>query len=167
MTRTHRLLSPLLLSLAAFAPAQDPAPTTVKVTGRVVTWQGQPISGAAVAYAREGEMTTAQLLKEPQLRTDADGKFEARCPIRGDKNDPEPPMLMVAHKGMAAIGIAVNFRHKDMGKDVKILPREDTDLGDLVLPEGTRLIGRVRDADGNGLANVRVTARDDDGRHDD
>ena len=160
MTRTHRLLSPLLLSLAAFAPAQDPAPTTVKVTGRVVTWQGQPISGAAVAYAREGEMTTAQLLKEPQLRTDADGKFEARCPIRGDKNDPEPPMLMVAHKGMAAIGIAVNFRHKDMGKDVKILPREDTDLGDLVLPEGTRLIGRVRDADGNGLANVRVTARD-------
>lgn len=160
MTRTHRLLSPLLLSLAAFTPAQDPSPTTVKVTGRVVTWQGQPIAGAAVAYAREGEMTTAQLLKEPQLRTDPDGKFEARCPIRGDKNDPEPPMLMIAHKGMAAIGIAVNFRHKDMGKDTKILPREDTDLGDLVLPEGARLIGRVRDAEGNGLAGVRVTARD-------
>lgn len=160
MTRTHRLLSPLLLSLAAFAPAQDPAATTVLVTGRVVTWQGQPIAGAAVAYAREGEMTTAQLLKESQLRTDADGKFAARCPIRGDKNDPEPPMLMIAHKGMAAIGIVVNFRHKDMGKDVRILPREDTDLGDLVLPEGARLIGRVRGADGNGLAGVRVTARD-------
>ena len=160
MTRTHRLLSPLLLSIATIAHAQEATPQSTKLTGRVVTWQGQPLAGAAIAFGRESEMTTAQLLKEPHLRSGEDGRFEVLCPVRGDKNDAEPPMLMIAQKGMAAIGIAVTFRHKDMGKDVRILPREDTDLGDLVIPEGARLIGRVRDTDGNGLAGVRVTARD-------
>jgi hypothetical protein len=38
--------------------------------------------------------------------------------------------------------------------------RLDTDLGDVLLPEGTRLFGRVRDADGKAIADAAVTMRD-------
>ena len=159
MRRQTALLTFFSLALSCFAAAQQP-PAAVKVTGRVVTWQGKPVVGAAVAYAGERATTTAEILKNAPLRTDADGKFSIDCPIRGDKNDADAPMLMIAQKGMASLGFAVNFRHKDMEKGIRILPREDTDLGDLVLPEGERLFGRVRDKEGNGMPGVRVVARD-------
>ena len=160
MRRQTALLTFFSLALSCFAAAQQTPSATVKVTGRVVTWQGKPVVGAAVAYAGERATTTAEILKNAPLRTDNDGKFSIDCPIRGDKNDPDPPLLMIAQKGMASLGFAVNFRHKDMEKGVRILPREDTDLGDLVMPEGERLFGRVRDKDGNGMPGVRVVARD-------
>lgn len=166
----------LLVAFASLAPlaaplaAQEQA-ATVTLSGRVVDGGGKPIVGAAVAFAPVSQFTTAQLLAKAEVRTDADGRFAVRTPAIAERDPQEPPSLQIAAKGFAAVLPPVAWKHAKAGADrakASTTPavRLDTDLGDIALPEGTRLFGRVRDADGKGVADCVVTLRDRlDGQH--
>ena len=169
--RVHFLLSCLLV---AFAAAQEPIATekavegsspanvTVKLSGRVLTWQGTPVPGAGVAWAGADSLTTAELIAKAAVRTGADGRFVLDVPSRAPNSSTaiDNPTLMIAAKGYAAIQPAVTFKVGAIEADSAVRPRLDTDVGDLVLPEGVRLFGRVRDQDGKGIAGASVVARD-------
>ena len=170
MTR-HRHLSLLCCwSLWVSAmPGQEPAsaPETVQLRGRVVTWQGRPIAGAGVAFAPASSLTTARLLAEPPVRTDAEGRFTLTVPALVGGADVDTPVLLLAAKGAAAANPSVKWKYEPQAKvvgkqDAPRAParRLDTDIGDVVLLDGVRLIGRVRDVAGKGIAGVAVTARD-------
>lgn len=168
------------------APADQPAPKDVRLAGRVVTWDGKPIVGAAIRYEEAAASTTAELLREPHAVTDATGGFSfvVKAVRRGD---PVVRQLTIAAKGMAAIRRSVTWKRKgserkpggevDDGDDDAAVPSEDTGwsatpaqtvveyadettMDDLVLAPGHRLTGRVRDAAGKPLAGVRVEALD-------
>ena len=148
------------LVLLRAALAQEPAAETVRLTGRVLRGDGQPVAGAALAFAPADAQTTAQLLAEQPLRSGADGRFELRVPARYSSDELAPPVLLVAAKGFAAVAPSIPWKSPPAVAAGEVPPRLDTDVGDIVLPEGARLFGRVRDAAGNGLGGVVVTARD-------
>lgn len=140
-------------ALASGAPrAQEPA--TVPLRGQVVTWQGEPVAGAAIAFGAEDEWTTAQLLAGPPLRTDTEGRFTVAVPARPES---PPARLFVAAEGMAAIAPNVRWQYADTAPPRQ---RAATDMGRITLPLGTRLFGRVRDVDGRPVAGAVVVARD-------
>ena len=92
-------------------PAEQPAPKDVRLSGRVVTWDGKPIVGAAVRYEDAAASTTAELLRAPHTVTDASGGFS--FVVQGLRhNDPVVRQLTVAAKGMAAIRRAVAWQRK-------------------------------------------------------
>lgn len=153
---------------AKSAPAAQEAPATIALSGRVVDGAGKPIAGAAVAFAPPKQMTTAQLLAKPEVRTGDDGRFVLRAPTLADVDASEQPVLLIAAKGFASVQppIQWQFAKNRSPKPGVVVPRLDTDLGDLALPDGARLFGRVRDADGKGVADCVVTLRDlFDGQH--
>lgn len=167
------------------APAADRQPA-VRVRGRVSTWDGQPLAGVAIRYETLAVHTTAQLQRTPQTTTGDDGRFELKLvPPAADAR--ERPMLFVAAKGMASACLDVPWKHADHaatddnaaadeegvvvddGEEGAVVPSADaakieyapeTEIPDIVLTAGHRLVGRVRDAAGKPLAGVRVVARD-------
>lgn len=190
------MLCPILF--AALSAAQDrvatetPAtlPPEVKITGRVVTWDGKPIEGAVLRFEPTSQHLTAELLRAPHTTSAADGTFELlrRPPARGAT---VVPQLFVAAKGMAAVSRYVTWAKKEGQAQaangmVQIVDEEgdeiwvdashplaagvggaqepqyapETKLGDIVLAAGTRLTGRVRDEAGKPLAGVRIRAVD-------
>lgn len=157
-----RIAIPSLAVLLSMLPAwaQEPAPVTVQLTGRVVTPLGQPIAGAAVAFVPRDAITTAQLLAEPPLRTDAEGRFVIVTTAVSTSDELTMPALQIAAKGMAAIAPPVLWKQRPPTPGQESRLRADTDVGDLVMPEGARLFGRVRDAEGKGIGGVVVTMRD-------
>jgi hypothetical protein len=165
----------------------NPAPPDVRLLGRVVTWDGQPIVGAAIRYETVTDNLTAELLRAPQAVSDAEGRFTlVVTPPAPDAEAAARPQLFVAQKGMTAVtrGIAWaakgadadNLAHEagdesEAGEDdPEWVPPDttkkafeyagETKVGDIVITTGNRLFGRVRDAAGKPLANIRVTARD-------
>lgn len=154
----------LSAAFAGLAAAQEPGavPKTVRLTGRVVTWQGKPVAEAAVAFEPFSTRPTAKLLAEPPAKTGADGRFELAVPEFADPKAVYAmrPTLLVAQKGMASLSVSVTFKNGPQLPDQEQKPRLDTDVGDLVLPEGVRLFGRVRDLNGKGIGGVDVVATD-------
>jgi protocatechuate 3,4-dioxygenase beta subunit len=187
-----------LFLFAALLTAQNPPagdkpatpPPEVKITGRVVTWDGKPIAGAVLRYEPTRQHLTAELLRAPHTTSNADGTFELvrRPPARGETVTPQ---LFVAAKGMAAVSRYVNWTKKEgqaqmVNGMVQIVDEDgdeiwvdashpmaagvggarepeyapETKLDDIVLATGTRLTGRVRDEAGKPLAGVRVVALD-------
>jgi hypothetical protein len=167
----------LLVALASLAPLAAPLaaqeePATIALSGRVVDGAGKPIAGAAVAFAPVAKLTTAQLLANPEVRTGDDGRFVLRAPTLPSGDAADQPVLLIAAKGFAAVQPPLRWQFAKARGAVPTpgrnepQPRLDTDLGDLTLPDGTRLFGRVRDADGKGVAECVVTLRDlFDGQH--
>ena len=167
----------LLVALASFAPLAAPLaaqeePATIALSGRVVDGVGKPIAGAAVAFAPVTKLTTAQLLAKPEVRTGDDGRFVLRAPTLPSGEPGDQPVLLIAAKGFAAVQPSIRWQYSKARGAMPATghneppPRIDTDLGDLALPDGTRLFGRVRDADGKGVADCVVTLLDlFDGQH--
>lgn len=154
-----------LASLAALAAplAAQEEPATIALSGRVVDGAGKPIAGAAVAFTPVSKLTTAQLLAKPEVRTGDDGRFVLRAPAIAERNLVEYPALMIAAKGFAAVMPPVRWQTQKApagASSAAPQPRLDTDVGDIALPEGTRLFGRVRDADGKGVPECVVTLAD-------
>lgn len=161
----------LLVALASFAPLAAPLaaqeePATIALSGRVVDGVGKPIAGAAVAFAPVTKLTTAQLLAKPEVRTGDDGRFVLRAPTLPSGEPGDQPVLLIAAKGFAAVQPPIRWQFPKARGAVPAasrsepVPRLDTDLGDLTLPDGTRLFGRVRDAEGKGVAECVVMLRD-------
>ena len=112
--RVHFLLSCLLVAFAAAqepiatekaVEASSPANVTVKLSGRVLTWQGTPVPGAGVAWAGADSVTTAELIAKAAVRTGADGRFVLDVPSRAPTSwiAIDSPTLLIAAKGYAAI----------------------------------------------------------------
>src|SRR5262249_40996478 len=121
----------------------------------------------SIALAPFESITSAKLLAEPPSRTGADGAFDLAAPALLPTG--ETLMLLIAQKGMASIA-----RYPRWTYDKTSNPRPasaarrrlaDPALGEIVLPEGTRLFGRVRDTDGKALAGAVIVARDLLDRH--
>lgn len=116
------------------ARAGDTPVQTGAVTGIVVDLKGRPLAGAEVwglAYQEKFGPT----------RTGADGRF--RLPdLKFDK-----PVTIWAD----AAGLA-----RERRDDVRIFPGKDRDLGRLTLLPGTRITGRIVDAQGKPVAGAAV-----------
>lgn len=156
---------PILLLLATM-PAQAGAESAatapiVKVSGRVIAYDGTPIAGAGVTCAARGALLTADTLKSPTATTDDDGGFtvEATPPAKDD----DPLYLHVAGKGMAAVNRRIVWQLDDAAAAANgdtTVYAEATALGNIVLTAGQQLFGRVRDADGAAIGGVRIVATD-------
>jgi protocatechuate 3,4-dioxygenase beta subunit len=147
-------------------PQDAAASSTVHLRGRVLAWDGKPIAGASVALAPFESITSAKLLAEPASRTGADGAFDLAAPAQLPTN--EPLLLLIAQKGMASIARYPRWTY-EKGSTARFVPvgspakrprLTDTDLGEIVLPDGARLFGRVRDTEGKALAGAVIVARD-------
>jgi hypothetical protein len=143
---------------APSAPTPDEAPTQVAVKGRVITFDGAPIAGAAGAVGQAKDSVTGQLLQKPAWTTGDDGRFQFQ--IAAPEPGKEAAQLFLAQKGRAALARSIAFKTKK-GTDPQDMQYEaEADLGDIVLPDGTQLFGRVRDDGGKPVANVRIVAND-------
>ncbi|MGB3966871.1 MAG: carboxypeptidase-like regulatory domain-containing protein, partial [Planctomycetota bacterium] len=139
--------------LAAQQPA-TPESATVQVRGRVLDANGQPLPKAGVAVSTDPEFTTATALTKPRARCAADGTFELtldRAPgVYGSA-------LLIAAPGKVAFELpnleAVLFTQSSRHP-------ERIDFGDVCLPDGFTLTGRVRGSDGKPLAGARIHATD-------
>ncbi|HEU4417954.1 MAG TPA: carboxypeptidase-like regulatory domain-containing protein [Planctomycetota bacterium] len=152
--------SSLLLAAArAQAPAAKPAePFTA--TGRVITWDNHPIAGARIALAGDDGPATDEILRSDGLVSAADGTFTITLPANATAPDAahehSARSLVIAKKGFAACRATVPAR----GPWTDLRGGEPFAIGDVVLVPGTRLFGRVRDAQGRPVAGAVVTARD-------
>ena len=163
------------------AVAESKPPQQVRLRGRVVTADGDAVVGAGLRFARAASLVTADVLQQPTAVTDAEGRYQldveaprAPEPGRSDGADAlgmPPPLLLVAAKGFASIGVQVPLRGQREGVrlpkyllgtvgEADAAYADVTDLEDVVLTPGHRLVSRVRDAAGKPLAGVRVVARD-------
>ncbi len=174
--------------MAGACAASAPATQQVRLTGRVITWDGQPVVGAAIRYEVAKVNLTAELLRTPHAVSDADGRFSLMVKPPEPKAD-QRPELFVAQKGMAAVRRNIvwssraaataasdedsqnneNAWYAAMDVQPWIAPEaarkpfeyaEETKVGNLVITTGNRLFGRVRDVAGKPLAKVRVVATD-------
>lgn len=174
--RAIGLTAGLFLFTVNAAMAQTPvsgravARATVRLTGRLVDAHGQALTDAAVAWAGRRDLATATLLAQPATRTAADGSFALEVTPPG-RRDPTRRELLITARGKAAIAMSPVFKlASDAADEAWEEPGDDDDaepdlapetaLGDLVLADGARLFGRVRDSDGRPLADVLVIAHD-------
>lgn len=144
--------------LLAAAGAQEPVAKLAEpftAAGRVITWDGQPIAGARVALSGNDGPTTDEILRSEGTSSGADGTFTLTCPPDAT-NGRSARSLVIAKKGFAACIVIV----PPGGPLADLRVGEPFTVGEVVLVPGTRLFGRVRDAQGRPVAGVIVTARD-------
>ena len=122
-----------ILGRADETPAGVPAETGA-VTGLVVDLQGRPVAGAEVWGLSYQE-------KAGPTRSDADGRFRLPA-LKADK----PVTIWADAPGMA----------RERRDDVHIYPGKDRDIGRLTLLPGTRIRGRVVDAQGKPVAGANI-----------
>jgi hypothetical protein len=116
---------------------EKPAPAPGQagaITGMVVDLQGRPVAGAAVWGLAYQE-------KLGPTRSGADGRF--RLPAL----KPDKPVTVWADVPSLA---------RERRDDVHIFPGKDHDIGRLTLLPGTRMRGRVVDAEGKSIAGAGV-----------
>jgi len=181
-----------LLTHAAAGQTQTETPPTpmVELTGRVISWDGQPIPGVAIRCEPMHGHLTSELLRNPHTVTDAEGRF--RLQTQPTPPDSQSPLsLFLGMKGLAAVSRGISWKRKDQAlaagaaallwvpaeedgeepadeEEAAATPpaptaieyEAETAMGDIVLAPGGRLSGRVRDPDGKPLAGVEVVARD-------
>jgi len=135
------LLTATCFALCPLTPAQDPRPS---LRGTVVDERGQPIEHAVVGFVPpRGALDVNALLASPPTTTDASGAFRIAAPA-----DDRTRTLIVAAPGRQAC--TAPLRHGDGAV---------RNFGQILLPMGTTLVGRIRDAQGRPLAGVSVRAR--------
>jgi hypothetical protein len=122
-----------ILGRADETPAGAPAETGA-VTGLVVDLQGRPVAGAEVWGLSYQE-------KAGPTRSDADGRFRLPA-LKADK----PVTIWADAPGLA----------RERRDDVHIYPGKDRDIGRLTLLPGTRIRGRVVDAQGKPVARANI-----------
>ncbi|MEZ5978719.1 MAG: carboxypeptidase-like regulatory domain-containing protein [Planctomycetota bacterium] len=123
-------------------------PEPVDVTGRV-THAGRPVEGILVSMVPQGVGGGAAVGQLKLVSTDADGAFATRLDRAGDY------LVTVQRVGSAGQQNSVEFH--------ETVPSGSTSWTlELELPGGS-VAGRVRGADGEPLADCRITVNVDDG----
>ena len=151
-TRTiQRLLPLLLLTVALVAQAPVPTTSTVRLRGRVLDAAGAPFATASVLVGAATELTTEDALAAPTARCAADGGFAVE--VAGPAA--ELSVLVVAP---GKVGYWIRGRALDESR--RPPAPAAIDLGEVRLPDGVNLRGRVRDAEGKPIVGARIEAID-------
>src|SRR5687767_15479256 len=134
----------LACAVAAQATGDD---ALVRVRGLMLDAAGQPLAKAGASLGEPDALTTAAVLATPQARCAADGTFEVTA-VRPRDARHAPHALMIAAPGKVGlfvpnVEVLIHQRHGATGAPL--------DLGELRLPDGFTLTGRVRGADGKPL----------------
>ena len=115
------------------------------LSGRITDRNGAPLAGAVITVARSDfedlfASATRQnaLSKVPTAKSDKTGRFS----------------LMADAGGVRVSVLAEGFA--PYSSTVTVSRDQENDLGDLSLPEGVTLIGRVVDSDGSGIAGAEL-----------
>jgi hypothetical protein len=132
------VVTAVLAAWAANGRAAEPpagaSTQTGAITGLVVDWKGRPVAEATVwgVYWEQ---------KLEPTRTGADGRF------RLGGLEPDKPFTVCAE--------APDLARERRG-DIRIFPGKDRDIGRLALLPGTRMRGRVADAQGKPIAGAGI-----------
>lgn len=149
------LFSSLLATALAAQDAGSSAPAgTCRVRARICDADGKPIANAGAIAGRPEDVTTADVLQRPQARSDANGDISV------DVKVPEGLRESVAVLFAAPGRVPVSCPNPHRDAMWRVVQGPGVDLGELRLPAGNTLTGRVRDADGKPIAGVRVAATD-------
>lgn len=143
MTRSATLGLALLFASACAGPAplERPAgPAPGFLSGRIVTLQGAPVPGASVW----AEFPHQRDRHPAPVKTDAEGRFRL---------GPLPPTQSV-HVWAEGIEVA-----RERRLNVPVFAGTDADLGDFTLAPGSRVHGKVLDADRKPVRGATVTIR--------
>lgn len=151
------VVSWLGLCLVSASAAQETpaaaAPVPFEVTGRVVTWDGQPIAGAHLVLAATDAVNVVEALQAAGPVSAADGSFTLTVPPKPAETPARA--LLVAAKGFASRLVDLP-NERPAGADAK----KPVDLAAVMLVPGQRIVGRVRDAAGQPIADATVTTQD-------
>ena len=140
----------LCLLLPTTAPrAQGSGGREVEVLVRALDEHGAPIEAAGVAVA--AWPTTDQALREPLATSDADGRIRFRVTIAAGISQ---GTLLLAARGHSS------FRYQLWRAPFPLVTGPRMDIGDVRLPRGHTMTGRVRDANGDPVAGARVIGSD-------
>lgn len=150
--RSLFLVAAFALTLALAATAQQPA---IQVRGRVLDAAGQPLPTAGIVVGPATTITTAAALTKPQHRCAADGTFA--FPLALPTTPGESTALLVAAPGKVAFVVP---QLEVLWSDKLTADRAAFDLGQIRLPNGFTLSGRVRDRAGKPIAGARIAAID-------
>jgi hypothetical protein len=125
--------------LAGAGPGDEATRTKGKgtVAGRLIDLEGRPVAGAEVWAGDRNQVAT-------RARTGADGRFRL-----GPLSDERAVTIWAEHEER---GLA-----REHFEDVRIFAGRETDLGDVALVPGARLLGRVVDGRGRPVAEARAT----------
>ena len=131
-----------------------PLPSGGMVTGRLVDSEtGQPIAGALV-YARGLEMVNRSIQYAAQ--TDGDGMFE----LMGLDSWADAPALYLVEASVP--GRPRTFwpgtLERDAAEGVAVRRDSQVDLGDMVIPVGSGVVGSVVDSLGQGIQGMQIFA---------
>lgn len=136
------------IGLGGGLPTQQPAANqnagAAAWQGRVVAPDGTPLAGAAIQLGTDRTIATDATLRAPLATSDDAGRFTVAFPAAD----------------AATAGFAIHVAQRGRAAVLRPVERQTPDLGDIVLPAGSRMFGRVRDPAGNPLAGVRVVATD-------
>lgn len=132
---------------AAVTPPPPPPKVATKLRGRVVDTSALPVEGALVyaalaasgpALPLEAEVWSESWRKRREARTDAEGRFVME--------DVGAGVTRVAVRTRAAAPLDVD--------SIVVVESLDTDVGELVVQPGVRLVGSVVDSSGTAVAGA-------------
>lgn len=149
------LLLPTLL-LPTLLAAQGPGGEhQLRIRACVRDEAGRPLGGAGLVLGAGSEVTTAAALKSPRARSGDDGAVEYTTTLP-PAGDPFFPTALIAAPGRVALQSPIRiWPSRAPAADPVVF-----DLGDVRLPKGHTLTGRVRDGAGQPVAGARVRAHD-------
>jgi hypothetical protein len=147
-----------VLLFAAWLPAQAPAPgnhqTTLRIRARVLDAEGQPLAAAGLVIGPTDAVTTTAALTRPHARSAKDGTLVHELSLTTEEL--APFTMLIAAPGKVAVLCPYpvsKWRYLSRATG-------EVDLGDIRLPNGHNLSGRVRDAAGAPIAGARICAVD-------
>lgn len=156
MIATGSLLGALLCAVSPQAqagPATEPVLWTIQ--GRVVDEAGKPLAGTGILFALLEELDTERALMQPSHRTDQTGRFEFTWENNGQEDGIDLRTMLLAAPGRAA---AMWLRRDP--RNARALIDKVIDAGDVVLPRGVVLQGRVFDAKGEPIEGATVESEE-------
>ncbi len=143
----------LLPALAAQEESPNVGSAFCRVRARICDEDGKPIANAGAVAGAPGTLTTADALQRPQARSDENGSISIDVPI--PEGLLESTSVLIAAPGRVSI-VCPDPQRGGLWRR----QRRDADLGELRLPKGLTLTGRVCDADGQPVAGAKVAAFD-------
>ncbi|MFK7741719.1 MAG: carboxypeptidase-like regulatory domain-containing protein [Planctomycetota bacterium] len=135
-------------------PDPQLAAPKIHIRVRVLDEHGAPLAGAGLAVGLSGDTTSDEALDAPVARSDADGRMSHTLERRGALAMPGVE-AWIAAKGRVPFRVVLSW--------LAAAPNEtdrETALGDIRLPRGIQLTGRLRARDGSAIANASVFAND-------